>query len=302
MQDSGEHITAESGGIRLDRFISEQFPGTSRTVAQRWIEQGLVLVDGQQAKKRTIVKQGAEVYVGYAPEPELDLQAEAMALDILYEDEHLLVINKPAGLVVHPGAGNWSGTLVNGLLYHCEQLPGDSVRPGLVHRLDKDTSGVMVIAKHGVAMAQLMQQFQNRTVQKSYLALIHGSIASEGSDAPIGRDPKNRQRMASVATGKTASTRWQCLACSGGKTLLQVELLTGRTHQIRVHLQAAGHPIIGDPVYGGDRSHLQRQWLHAWQLIIQHPTDERELCFRAAVPQELLDILDPEHRKALALL
>jgi len=302
VQDSGELIIAETGDIRLDCFVSNQFPEVSRTTAQRWIEQGLVLVEGKPAKKRTLVRQGDEIYIGYAPEPELELRAEAMALDILYEDDHLLVINKPAGLVVHPGAGNWSGTLVNGLLYHCERLPGDSIRPGLVHRLDKDTSGVLVVAKNSFAMTQLMQQFQLRSVKKSYLALVRGVVGSEGSDKPIGRDPRNRQRMAALSEGKAASTRWQMLAASAGLTLLRVELLTGRTHQIRVHLQDAGHPIIGDPLYGGDQSQLKRQWLHAWQITINHPIDHRELCFKTTVPEELMPLLHDEHRAALARL
>jgi 23S rRNA pseudouridine1911/1915/1917 synthase len=291
-------------GLRLDRFLVERFPAVSRSTFQRWIDDGLVLVNGEQVKKRYLPEVGDEIEVQFVAAPGMDLIPESMALDICYEDPHLLVINKPAGLVVHPGAGHWTGTLVHGLLHHCNQLPGDPARPGLVHRLDKDTSGLLVVAKTSEAQLALTRQFSQRTVVKTYLGLCWGSPSTQQCSEPLGRDPRHRQRMAVVPEGKEARTSWNTLWSGQGTSLLEVHLHTGRTHQIRVHLSWVGCPLVGDPLYGGSRPQLElgHQWLHAWKLVFQHPASQEILAFEAPVPTELLQYTPSGATEALRAL
>ena len=295
---TAELLFIEQHEERLDRWIVGRFPEVTRTTVQRWIEQGLVLVNGEVVKKRYKPEPGDEVQIQFAPPPELCLTPEPMDLDILYEDDALLVLHKPAGLVVHPGAGNASGTLVNGLLHHCQQLPAAGVRPGLVHRLDKDTSGVLVVAKTPESHLALVRQFAEREVQKTYLAVCHGTPPTSSCNEPIGRDPRHRQRMAAVPTGKAAETSWRILGTDRGLSLLEVHPKTGRTHQIRVHLQWAGCPILGDSSYtfSGLQAIAEQQprhWLHASRLSFTHPSTGERLTFQAPPPAALLEMLPP---------
>lgn len=289
MESDIESLIVEESGVRLDRWLADRIPGVSRTTFQRWICEGHVTLEGQPVKKRTIPECGDHIEVHFQIHPELSLTPESIPLDILFEDEEILVLNKEAGRVVHPGAGHSSGTLVHGLLYHCHHLPDpSSLRPGLVHRLDKDTSGVLIVAKTERSLRALQSQFAHRTVKKRYLALVYGKPEATESHEPIGRDPRHRQKMAVSSLGRSAHTSWTSLSFSKGLSLLEVTLHTGRTHQIRVHLSHIGHPIFGDPLYGGGRSsELKRQWLHAYSLQILHPISQAMCEFIAPVPKEL---------------
>ncbi len=289
-------IPVESHGSRLDKALAGLVPEFSRTYLQQLIEAGGVLVKGVKAVKTSLkMKAGDELTIELRPTPQSQaFKPEAMALDIVYEDSHLLVINKPAGLVVHPAPGNWSGTLLNGLLAHDQQasfLP----RAGIVHRLDKDTSGLMVVARQRQIMDQLVGMIAARSVSREYIALAHG--AWEGSktrqvEAPIGRDPRNRLRMAVVDlernSGKTASTVVSLLDNSDKYCLVKCKLHTGRTHQIRVHMAFLGHPLISDEVYGGAiAANLQRQALHACRLAFVHPATGVAMEFKSALAPDL---------------
>lgn len=289
-------IPVESHGSRLDKALAGLVPEFSRTYLQQLIEAGGVLVKGVKAVKTSLkVKAGDELTIELRPTPQSQaFKPEAMALDIVYEDSHLLVINKPAGLVVHPAPGNWSGTLLNGLLARDLQasfLP----RAGIVHRLDKDTSGLMVVARQRQTMDQLVGMIAARSVSREYIALAHG--AWEGSktrqvEAPIGRDPRNRLRMAVVDlernSGKTASTVVSLLDNSDKYCLVKCKLHTGRTHQIRVHMAFLGHPLISDEVYGGAiAANLQRQALHACRLAFVHPATGVAMEFKSALAPDL---------------
>jgi 23S rRNA pseudouridine1911/1915/1917 synthase len=289
MDASSELLFVNEPGQRLDRFLAERFPSVSRSTLQRWIGDGLILVNGEPVKKRYLPEVGDEIEIQFVASPDMDLEPEAMQLDLLYEDDAMLVVCKPAGLVVHPGAGHWSGTLVHGLLHHCRSLPGDPARPGLIHRLDKDTSGVLVVAKTPAAQLALTRQFAERTVRKTYLGLCWGTPGCQECREPLGRDPRHRQRMAVVPEGKEAWTSWSTLWSGQGVSLLQISLHTGRTHQIRVHFNWIGCPLVGDPLYGGQRGHLQitHQWLHAWKLELQHPSTGQPMCFEAPIPSGL---------------
>ncbi len=271
--------------FRLDSLLSKRY-NLSRTSCQKLIEKGLVLVSGELPKKRDKLKEGDEVEIKF-PLPEFpDLTPEAIPLSILFEDPHLIVINKPAGLVVHPGAGNWRGTLVNALLYHCLTLPKDNLRPGIVHRLDKDTSGVMVAAKTEQAHIKLVESFAKREVQKEYLAIVKGNPGSRQINAPIARDPRHRQRMAIVEEGKEAETRIETLQTEKGYSLVRAHPRTGRTHQIRVHLKHVGTPIVGDAIYGKEPA--PRQLLHAHRLSFPHPITRLQITFEAPLPEDLV--------------
>ncbi|KJS31456.1 MAG: pseudouridine synthase [Desulfatitalea sp. BRH_c12] len=313
--DSGPSIHTVSlaqAGSRLDAFVSAHWPQQgSRSQAGIWIRAGHVRVDGRPCKPGYKVKAGEVVSV-QVPEPVAsDLLAEKIPLDIVFEDSAVIVINKPAGLVVHPAAGHPSGTLVNALLHHCPDLEGigGERRPGIVHRLDKDTSGLLIVAKNDRAHHCLSLQFKERTISKNYLALVTGSVAQDSGciDRPIGRHSVERKRMAVVAYGgRQAVTLWQVRERFGCATLLGLELKTGRTHQIRVHCQSMGHPIVGDPVYcrrralprlGVEKSALdilrnvQRQMLHAARLRFVHPVSEQIMTFEAPLPDDMISVL-----------
>jgi 23S rRNA pseudouridine1911/1915/1917 synthase len=312
-------VTDDSEGIRLDRFLASVLPEHSRSQIQRLIKEGLIQVAGRETKANQPVKPGQAISIEI-PEPvDPAPQPEALPLPILYQDEDLIVVDKPAGMVVHPAAGHASGTLVNALLHHVDDLSGigGEKRPGIVHRRDRGTSGLMVVAKHDTAHEELSRQFHDREVEKEYFALVWGEVqAGRRIDAPIGRDPSNRKKMSArdpgrgVRTGEPARVRRSREAVTRiiraeklrVLTLLQVAIHTGRTHQIRVHLSAIGHPIVGDPLYGGVHrrvpgdlravTHLERPFLHAARLVFTHPRDGRRMEFTSELPDDLQRVLD----------
>ncbi len=286
-------IPAALAGLRLDQALAKLMPEQSRTRLAKLIEEGRVRVDGATASPRSKVKSGEAVDVALVPRQEESAFApEEIALDIVYEDDDVLVIDKPAGLVVHPGSGNWSGTMLNALLHHAPRL-GELARAGIVHRLDKDTSGLLAVAKNEPAQASLVRQLQARTMKRTYLALARGVVKAAGTiDAPVGRDRRSRTRMAVVATGKPAVTHYRVRKAFPHHTLLECELESGRTHQIRVHLASIGHPVEGDPVYAGRGPQLlPRQALHAWKLGFEHPGTARPVRFESPLPDDFARLL-----------
>lgn len=304
-QDEGEVIelrpTREQLNLRLDRFVAAALPELSRAYVQQLIEAGDILVDGQVRRPAFKMTPGEVVTVAIPPAIDFHIQPEAIPLAVIYEDDDLLVVDKPAGMVVHPAPGHSHGTLVNAVLGHVPNLSvGGSRRPGIVHRLDRDTSGVIVVAKTDRAYTSLVHQWQERRVEKRYLALVAGDVEeSEATiDAPVGRDPKQRLRMAVVRTGRDAVTHFRVLARVRGASLLDVEIETGRTHQIRVHLAFIEHPVVGDGVYGNRGSDmlagqlgLTRTFLHAHTLGFALP-DGKFRRFTAPVPSDLFGVLE----------
>lgn len=297
--------TADNLNERLDRFVASALPDLSRTYIQDLIDQGQILVDGFHRKPKFKMTPGETVTVVVPPAAEAELLPEPIPLTIVYEDADLLVVDKPAGLVVHPAPGHPRGTLVNAVLYHDPNISlGGSNRPGIVHRLDKDTSGLIAVAKTDRARTALVPQWESRTVRKGYIALVAGRIDEEEGtiDAPVGRDPAQRQRMAVVRTGRPAVTHFTVRERLPESTLLDVEIETGRTHQIRVHLAFIGHPIAGDTVYGRVPEiagvSVDRQFLHAARLGFTHP-DGRTVNFEATLPSDLGSVL--ERLRAIAL-
>ena len=300
-EESGElvelHPARDDLGTRLDRYVADQLPDLSRGTVQGLIESGRVRVDGQQRKPKFRMTPGEVVSVEIPP-PRIDeILPDPIPLAIVYEDADVIVVDKPAGMVVHPAPGHQRGTLANALLAHVPGISvGGSQRPGIVHRLDKDTSGLIVAAKSDRGRTSLVTQWEDRAVEKTYLALVSGSVEDEEAiiDAPIGRDPKNRQRMAVVRSGRPAVTRFHVVERFPDTTLLEVSIETGRTHQIRVHLAFIGHPIVGDHVYGRTRlrePQLDRQFLHASALAFQLP-DGAALRLEAPLPGELQAVLE----------
>ena len=299
-------VPPDFDGQRLDRFLVSVLSEHSRSQIQRFIAEGRVLVARGTARPNLAMREGDTVAVDIPPPARSDVVGEELPLDILYQDENLAVLNKPAGMVVHPGAGHASGTLVNALVHHIDDLSGigGELRPGIVHRLDRGTSGVMVVAKNDRAHQELARQFEDREVEKEYVALVWGVVqAGRRIDAAIGRDPVNRQRMSARAKhARTAVTRITRARHLPGLTLCQVAIHTGRTHQIRVHLSAIGHPIVGDSLYGGVHrrvagdiravQRLERPFLHAARLTFTHPRDERRMEFTAPLPDDLMDVLE----------
>lgn len=294
-------LTAVESGMRLDRYLAVQLPAHSRAEVQRWIKEGRVTVDGAILKASARLRSGEQIVV-QVPEPEAhELLPEPFPLDVLYEDEDVWVINKPAGLVVHPAHGHWRGTLVNALLYRCPHLADadSALRPGIVHRLDKDTSGLIVVAKHETARQHLQAQFKARTVSKAYLALLEGHLQpQEGRiEVPMGRDPQQRKRMAVLPLaqgGREAVTHYRVLGYYDDYTLVEAEPKTGRTHQIRVHFAYLRHPLVGDRVYGRRRPRLPcpRQFLHASRLGFRLPSSGEFVEFAAVLPDDLQQVLD----------
>ena len=299
-------IGPDQAGARLDTYLASQIEGWSRARLQRLIENEDVLVNGKIAKPSYKLRDGDEIEVELVAPPTDIFTPEDIPLDIVYEDETLVVVNKPAGLVVHPAAGTPSGTLANALAYHFQKLPGTGVRPGIVHRLDRDTSGLLVVAKTDAALENLSDQFRDRSVYKSYVALVHGRVASNSGkiDQPLARDPSNRTRMAVVRNGRNALTLYRVRRAFDRFTLLDVELKTGRTHQIRVHLAWIKHPVVADETYGAGRDNtiqdprlrarirsLHRQFLHAEKLGFKHPTTGEFVKFERSLPRALGDLL-----------
>ncbi|OUC11971.1 MAG: pseudouridine synthase [Alkalinema sp. CACIAM 70d] len=301
-------LQVESPGQRLDVYLADRITDLSRSRFQKLIAEGCVQVNGQTctAKKAT-VQLGDSLTVTIPPTEPLDLQPEAIPLDILYEDASLVVINKPAGMVVHPSIGHLRGTLVNAMLAHCaaqgETLPGINgvQRPGIVHRLDKDTTGAIVVAKTEQALQNLQDQFREKTARRSYVAVVYGAPSHDSGtvDEPIGRHPRDRQKMGIVPEdrgGRRAVTHWSVKERLGNFTLIDFELETGRTHQIRVHIAHIGYPIVGDPVYATGRKaigvNLPGQALHAWRLRLQHPVTADWIEAIAPLPESLTKLLD----------
>jgi 23S rRNA pseudouridine1911/1915/1917 synthase len=296
-------IAPELAGLRLDQALARLLPQHSRSRLQSWIKSGQVLLEGERAEPKCKLWGGEKISVApTAACEQLAHRAQPIALDILFEDDVLVVINKPPRLVVHPGAGNWEGTLLNALLHHAPQL--ESIpRAGIVHRLDKDTSGAMVVAKTLVAQTALVRQLQARTMRREYLALVEGVVQSGGTiEAPIGRHPAARTRMAVVGKGKPAVTHYRVVERFAGHTLLECTLETGRTHQIRVHLQTIGHAVAGDPVYRGRNRDANpacaqllktfgRQALHAARLGLRHPTSGAAMSWKAPLPSDMALLL-----------
>jgi 23S rRNA pseudouridine1911/1915/1917 synthase len=302
-------ITVPDDGeeARLDRFLASVLPGQSRSNIQRLIKNGHVQVAGRQAKANQRVKEGQQVTVDIPEPADPEPAAEALPLEVVYQDRDVIVIDKPAGMVVHPAAGHSSGTLVNALLHHVSDLSGvgGEKRPGIVHRLDRGTSGLMVVAKHDVAHAELARQFRDREVEKEYVALVWGVVqAGRRVDTPIGRDPVDRKKMSARARrSREAVTRIVGAEPFGQTlTLVRVAIQTGRTHQIRVHLSSIGHAIVGDPLYGGvrrrvpgdlrDVTHLSRPFLHAARIAFKHPGDGRRMELTSPLPEDLQRVLD----------
>jgi 23S rRNA pseudouridine1911/1915/1917 synthase len=279
-------------GLRLDQTLAQLLPEHSRSRLAQWVRDGRVMLDGHEASPRDKVWGGEALRVHAAADPRaVPAEAQAIPLDIVYEDAALLVINKPSGLVVHPGSGNWDGTLLNALLAH-EPLLSALPRAGIVHRLDKDTSGLLVVARTLESQTNLVRQLQARSVTRIYAALAHGIVERAGTvEAPIGRHPVSRTRMAVVARGKPAVTHYTPLARFSDATLLECRLETGRTHQIRVHLASIAHPLVGDPVYGKRtvRSALafHRQALHAKRLGLTHPLTGERMTWEAPIPDDM---------------
>lgn len=288
-------ITSEDAGQRLDKILSQRLhEAGSRTYFQYLIEEHKVLLNGSPVKKRVIVKEGDEIEVEYILTPELTLTPEEIPLDILYEDQELLVVNKPAGMVVHPAPGHWNGTFVNALLFHCNTLEptAESHRPGIVHRIDKDTSGLLVAAKTLQAQQKMIEAFANRQVYKEYLAVCIGNPGNGTIQAPIGRHPTHRKCMAVLPEGgRPAITHFKTLKFDGKLSVVSVEIETGRTHQIRVHMKSRGTPVLGDPTYGtpsqNEKFHADRQLLHAQKLHFAHPIHGNPLEFEAPLPKDI---------------
>lgn len=306
-------VSAEDAGQRLDRFLASQLPEMSRNRIQSLMEDGQVFVDGSAKKPSHRVVPGEAITIGLPPAPSAGVEPEPIPLDILYEDADLAVINKPAGMIVHPGVGAESGTLVAALLHHFSasgasastglSSVGGPLRPGIVHRLDKDTSGAIVIARTDAAHAKLAAAFSSRLVEKSYIALLHGTPRGNSGriELPIARDLHRRSRMTTRRReGREARTDWRALAHIGNFALVEADLHTGRTHQIRVHFSALGCPVVGDTVYGAPREErigkqtlapLGRNFLHAAHIAFAHPRTGERLEFRAPLPAELVDYL-----------
>jgi 23S rRNA pseudouridine1911/1915/1917 synthase len=286
-------ITPDCAGMRLDQALARLLPEHSRSRIRTWIDAGRVTLAGIPLDATRRVEPGERVAVTPLPDPRAAaFVPQSIPLAIVYEDDALLVIEKPAGLVVHPGSGNWDGTLANALLHYSPAL-ATVARAGIVHRLDKDTSGLLVVAKTPTAQTALVRQLQSRSVHREYLALASGDLARGGTiDAPIGRHPVKRTSMAIVQTGKPAVTRYEVRERLGDCTLLSCRLETGRTHQIRVHLASLGHPLVGDPAYGRGRGiKFTRQALHAWRLGLVHPVSQKAMQWESPLPKDFADLL-----------
>ncbi len=298
-------LRVEENKVRLDKFLADRVPDLSRSALQKLIGSGQVTVDGEVAKPSHKVRQGEEIVLLLPAEESAELLPEAIPLDIVYEDQALLVVNKPAGMVVHPAPGHPGGTLVNAVLAHCPELAAsDDDRPGIVHRLDRDTSGLILVAKSERSRRALQRQFKERQVHKAYLALLDGHLQPAWGrvEAPVGRDPHHRQRMTVLAGGREAATEYHVLEqfahrvgqAAGDYTLIEAQPITGRTHQIRVHFASVGHPVVGDEVYGRRKTTLPvpRQFLHARRLGFKHPSTGHRLDLEAPLPEELGAVME----------
>ena len=301
-------VARDEEGLRLDVFLSRKDPTLSRSQAKRLIEEGEARIDEKAVRASHHLRSGEVVSLRKPSPIPSEVAPEEIPINVLYEDEAIIVVDKPAGMVVHPAAGNPRGTLVNALLFHCRNLSGIGgvMRPGIVHRLDKGTSGLMVVAKSDEAHRHLSEQFKNRRVSKQYTALVHGNLRQDEGvvDAPVGRHPVERKKMSTKSRrGKEAITRWRVLERFGDFTLVEAKIDTGRTHQIRVHLSSLGHPVVGDSVYGGSKrtvetpemravvKKLTRQALHAGRLSFAHPVTGQEMTFESPLPEDMDEVI-----------
>lgn len=290
-------VTAEEAGKRIDKVIAERLGDDySRTFAQALIQKEMVLLNSSPVKARYLAKEGDNVSVTIPPPEKNELLPEDIPLNVLYEDDWIIVIDKPAGIVVHPGAGNKTGTIVNALLHHCGKLPAgsDELRPGVVHRLDKDTSGVLLVAKNDRALRSLSKQFQKRAVKKRYLAVVKGELPVDNGiiEVPIARSASDRKKMGvELERGKKARTAYHVIRRFKGFTMVNLDLETGRTHQIRVHMKHIGHPIVGDSTYGRSDG-VKRQALHAEMIGFTHPDTGKYMEFTSPVPEDMREIIE----------
>ena len=289
-------LVADTAGERLDVFVARMIPELTRSRVQRLIASGHIAVDGQPSKRALRLEPGQRVAVDIPPPVSDRAEAEEIPLAVIFEDADLLVVNKPPGMTVHPSPGHRTATLVNAILAHCHDLSGIGgvLRPGIVHRLDRDTSGIIVVAKNDAAHNALARQLKERSVEKTYIALVEGTPRPpEGAiEAPIARDPRNRQRMAVIDGGRDAATAYRVIERFRGMSLLEARPKTGRTHQIRVHLAAIGHPIVGDRVYGKPSPLVDRQFLHASRIAFTHPHSGERLEFEALLAEDLARALE----------
>ncbi|UCZ51805.1 RluA family pseudouridine synthase [Bacillus shivajii] len=299
-------LTVEDKGVRIDKYIADHFQDWSRSLIQQWIKDGHIKVNGEKVKSNYKVSIGDSISIN-EPEPEpLDVKAEDMDLDIIYEDEDVLVVNKERGMVVHPAPGHYEGTLVNGLMAHCKDLSGINgvMRPGIVHRIDKDTSGLLMVAKNDLAHESLVNQLKNKETKRRYLAIVTGVISHETGtvDAPIGRDDKDRQSMTVTdKNSKEAVTHFHVVERFLNNTLVACDLETGRTHQIRVHMKYIGFPIAGDPKYGPRKKQelpIEGQALHAETIGFKHPRTNEMLTFHAPLPNDMEECLKELRKKS----
>jgi len=293
--------TKEDEKIRLDKWLVSKFPKHSRNYFQYLIDNQYITVNNSPIKKRMLLKEGDQIAIFFEPLPEITLEPENIPLDILYEDEHLLIINKPANLVVHPAPGHPKSTFVNALLFHCENLEAkDNIRPGIVHRLDKETSGVLIAAKTTKAHQQLIEQFAARQIKKIYIAICLGNLKNITVSQPIARHPTKRKEMTIIETGKEAITDFACLTHNETYCVVLARPLTGRTHQIRVHLKHLKTPVLGDQIYGSNKTNKQlkipRTLLHCYQMTFIHPISNQPLCISAPLPQEMLEWIQKINR------
>ena len=290
-------ISEELKGNRIDKALAILQPDWSRTVIQDWVKEEHVQVNGGSVKSNYKVKAGDKIVVEKPAAEVYDIMAEDLSLEIVYEDEHMLVVNKPVGMVVHPSPGHTTGTLVNGLMHQVKDLSGINgvMRPGIVHRIDKDTSGLLMVAKNDQAHVSLVNQLVAKSVNRVYTALVHGHIPHDNGtiDAPIGRDKRDRQRMAVVDDGKNAVTHFKVLERFGAYTLVECRLETGRTHQIRVHMKYIGYPLVGDPKYGQRKTiNFGGQVLHAGKIGFDHPATNEYMEFNAPLPENYQQLLN----------
>lgn len=289
---------------RLDLFLSEELEGITRSAIQKLIKSGNITVNNKVKKSSYLLKEGDRVLINIPEARPIEIFPEDIPIDILYEDNDLAIVNKVQGMVVHPAPGNYSGTLVNALLFHIGDLSMTNglIRAGIVHRLDKDTSGLLIIAKNEITHYELTKQFKDRSVLKEYITLVHNKVKEDGKiNKPIGRNPKNRKKMAVVQNGKEAITSYQVLKSYNKYTLLKIDLKTGRTHQIRVHMADINHPIVGDPVYSSGKNEfkINKQLLHAFKIGFIHPKREEYMEFEKDVPEDFENIINKLNKRVI---
>ncbi|QHE52122.1 RluA family pseudouridine synthase [Pontibacillus sp. HMF3514] len=303
MSSNNHIVTVEEQGARLDKLIVDLHSDASRSQIQSWIKEQYVMVNGRHVKSNYKCQEGDEISWTVPEAEPLEVVAEDIPIHIVYQDKDIAVVNKPRGMVVHPSAGHPSGTLVNALLYHCHDLSGINgvMRPGIVHRIDKDTSGLLMVAKNDKAHASLAEQLSEKTIDRKYVAIVHGEIQHEYGtiEAPIGRDPKDRQKMAVVEGGKDAVTHFKVLHLYPEYSYIECVLETGRTHQIRVHMRYIEHPLAGDPKYGPRRTlPIDGQALHAKHLAFEHPTTGEWMEFDQEPPEPFQKLLDELQKRS----